>query len=227
VDPWSSARHLLDAGERRRYRSFDRPDAAAFFALRRAARRLVLSSYLDIPPDALRFTEGLHGKPAIASTQGELHFSASDTGWTGMIAVGRECPLGLDVEGVRAISDPRLAERILSPDEWQALKLAPTSERNILLLRAWTGKEAMVKGMGLGLDLSAFRQITLALSVPAGTWSSARLGPGLARRGPWQVCEARRDSGPFTGAVVTVAAPTPRAIRVFDAMSLLALHGLA
>ena len=47
--------------------------------------------------------------------------------------------------------NPRLAEKILSPNEYAIYQAAGESERNEILLRFWVLKEAEAKCSGLGL----------------------------------------------------------------------------
>ena len=221
---WGNTVGLLSPEERVRYRQFDRPDAARSFAIRRTVRRLILCSYLGVPAEDLRFLEE-GGKPVILSPGNELHFSASDTTGMGMIAVSLGAPVGLDIERRRSIRDLRLAMRILSPSERPACDPATPAEWNDLLLRAWTGKEAVVKGMGLGLDLAAFRQITLVPGSEGEAWKAVRLGGSLSDRGSWHVRDMQPECEALAKMMVSVAAPSPRPVRVFEATSLLMRPG--
>ena len=216
---------LLDQEERARFRRFKSAEAARFFAFRRAARRVILSAYLSEDPASLRFVEEAHGKPSVLPV-GKLHFSASHTGTTGIVAVASDMPIGVDVEGIQATTPAWLSERILSPCERSDRERTAPSQRAAVALRAWTGKEALVKGFGVGLDLGAFRQATLALDSPPGHWKAARFGAGLTGWGSWHICEVPLDSASLPEVTASVAAPSPRPINLFDATGLLRRHGL-
>lgn len=216
---------LLDGAERARYRQFRSAEAARLFALRRAARRAILGDYLAEDPGRLVFEDGPSGRPVLAAPEAGLHFSASDAGAFCVLAVARDSCVGADIEPIRRLNTARLTERVLSPGERMALAGEPPTSRSRLVLRAWTGKEALVKGLGLGLDLAAFRQITLALDAETGTWQPALLGAELARHGPWHVWTTTlKQAGDV---MLSVASPVPARVRIIDAASLLSRRGLA
>lgn len=222
AEPVDDALGFLDEAERARFRGFGSPAAAAFFAFRRAVRRIVLASYLSIPPESLRFREGSAGKPVLEHPRTELAFSASHSGRTGVVVAAQGMPVGVDLELSRSVRATGLAERILSPAEQGVWQATTPNDAAGLVLRAWTAKEAVVKGMGTGLDLAAFREITVAPGAAPGAWQAVGLGGKLSGESPWRVWAATLPGGGF----VAVAALSPRPVEVIDAAGLLARHGL-
>jgi len=213
---------LLDEGELARYRGFASPEAARFFAFRRAVRRLVLAEATGLSPERLEFEDAPEGKPRLSGSLAGFGFSASDSGRMGVVAVCASAPVGADLELAREIDAIRLAARILSPAERLDCLRTPPGRQAELILRAWTAKEALVKAMGLGVDLAVFRQIEVPLAWPSEDWHPARLGAALAAQGSWQVC-TRMLPGP---ALASIAAPVAAEVLAIDAGPLLARNRL-
>ncbi|MFF3264370.1 4'-phosphopantetheinyl transferase family protein [Streptomyces sp. NPDC002932] len=124
------------------------------FLASHVALRMLLGARLGIAPDAVRLTRepcpscgGPHGRPA---TDGGVHFSLSHTRGVALLALADE-PVGVDVE--RA-PEERVVSEIgdqLHPSERRELAALPAEERPAAFVRAWTRKEAYLKGTGIGL----------------------------------------------------------------------------
>jgi 4'-phosphopantetheinyl transferase len=89
------------------------------------ALREILGHYLGLPADELRFETGRHGKPHLASPEGELAFNLSHSGSLALIAVARR-EVGVDIERIR-------------------------TRRPVDFYRRWADREARVKCLGTGL----------------------------------------------------------------------------
>lgn len=89
---------------------------------------------------------GERGKPFFA--HGDLHFSISHTRDHVFCAVA-DGPVGLDAEELSRKPSPRLAQKVLSPNELRQYGAAPDKDR--ALLTFWVLKEAAVKLTGQGL----------------------------------------------------------------------------
>ena len=147
-------RSLLNAAERQRADRFRRPTDRNRFTVARARLRMVLSGYLDCPPDSIRFAYGKTGKPTLAGTEQSRgwHFNLSHSGTLAAIAVTRNRCLGIDIEcHFRQHPFMDLAERFFSEREVQALWRQPENQRRAAFFRCWTRKEAYLKGLGAGL----------------------------------------------------------------------------
>jgi 4'-phosphopantetheinyl transferase len=134
-------------------------DRQHFIGARGILRRL-LSAALEIPAHEVVFQYGPHGKPAILALDGDertLRFNISHAhGWAMFALVwGRE--VGIDLEAAVHLTDKgktlsELAARILSPRELEIWRALPDDgARTTNFLRAWTRKEAYIKGTGEGL----------------------------------------------------------------------------
>lgn len=224
------ALEMLDEPERQRFRQIETAEVARFFAFRRAARRLVLASYLGCAPAAVRLSEDADERPRILRGGGGLEFSASHSGTTGLVAVVRGQLVGADLEIVRPIDHARFAERILSPAERMHWQGTPAEKRTALIFRAWTAKEAIIKAAGLALDLATFRSITAPIGEEAEVWAEAEFTGSDVPEGDWRVyatdiggTEDRRT----VASIAVLSAAPPADPRVIDAGPLLRQAGLA
>lgn len=86
------------------------------------------------------------GKPYFPDSP--WYFSISHTPRHAFCVLSRE-PVGLDAEELDRTPDPRLAQKILSPMEWERYRKAPDPNRALLSL--WVLKEAAAKLTGQGL----------------------------------------------------------------------------
>jgi 4'-phosphopantetheinyl transferase len=135
------------------------------FAVSRGFLRRVLGKYLDMKPEALRFSYGPYGKPALSS----LKFNMSHSRGVGLVAVSDNREIGVDVEYIRPdFATEDIARRFFSPHEVSAFNALSTELRVAAFFRCWTRKEAYIKAIGRGLSqpLDGF-DVTLAPEAPA------------------------------------------------------------
>lgn len=115
---------------------------------RAAGRQLLERLYREttgasLPPIA----KGSRGKPYF--TEGPLHFSISHTRHHVFCALS-DAPIGIDAEEQDRKVSPKLAEKILSPEELAQYRAAPDPNR--ALLTFWVLKEAAGKRTGEGIN---------------------------------------------------------------------------
>ncbi len=103
----------------------------------------------------VRFDYNEHDKPALPGN--ELFFNLSHAGGYAALAVSSDVNLGVDIERLRPV-EPGLSKQFFSGGENEALAKLDESDWLSGFFRIWTGKEAVVKaiGLGLSLDLSSF-----------------------------------------------------------------------
>jgi 4'-phosphopantetheinyl transferase len=83
-----------------------------------------------------------------------LHVSCSRSGPYAIFAVARGHPVGVDIEVANAETfTDEVAEIILSPPERNYYAALPRNVRSTWLARAWVAKEAILKGLGCGLEI--------------------------------------------------------------------------
>lgn len=182
--------HLLHTDERARADRFVYDRHRWAFVAGRAALRTLLSEYVGVARDRLRFRYSATGKPDLAEPPAPVRFNLSHSGDVALVAVTRRLDVGVDVERVepdRAGDD--VAERYFSPDEVAALRRLPSPRRIAGFFSVWTLKEAYIKALGDGLSrpLDTFT-VELAFAGPSrllradgddpSAWTLHTLDPG-------------------------------------------------
>ena len=143
---------LLAADEKERAKRFARDADRCRWTLTRGVLRLLLSRYVDTDPQALCFTRGRHGKPALSGGPPALNFNLSHSGDIALYAVALGCAVGIDVELPRpGIDILGIAARALGDDVAQHLATLDAAMRETQFLRAWVRHEAISKCRGTGL----------------------------------------------------------------------------
>jgi 4'-phosphopantetheinyl transferase len=196
---------VLDADERMRAARFVRARDRRRFARCRSALREILGGLLGERPEALRFRLVGRGKPELefpgaADGRPVLRFNVSHSADLGAIAVCRGRELGIDLEQVRSIGEAeRIVESFFSVAEQAEFATISAAARPLAFVRGWTRKEAILKGLGVGIAGLADRHET---GFGSGEMP-AQFAPAvpLPRVGQWQIWEA----SPRAGFVVTVA----------------------
>ncbi len=149
ADP--DAATALSAEERHRASRFIVPHAARRYTAGRAAMRRVLAALCGVPAAALVFTTGRNGKPALP---GGPEFNLSHSGAVALFAVA-DFPLGIDIEAVRPL-EHGLARLVFTAAEQAVLAGMSGTQRDTMIIRGWTRKEAVIKAQGGSIaDLQA------------------------------------------------------------------------
>jgi len=159
VDVWlvaldgAPAGDSLSAQERERAARFLRDEDRRRWTVARAALRALLAAYADADRRTLRFTDGPHGKPALADAAAGLRFNLSHSAGTALVAVARDREVGVDVElPRRAVDHVALARRVLTAAEADRIAaIAEPAARERAFLRAWVRWEAALKCRGTGI----------------------------------------------------------------------------
>jgi 4'-phosphopantetheinyl transferase len=146
------AESCLTAGELARARR-GTPPVHRRRVLLRAALRSALAAELGTDPARVPLVTTPTGRPSVASPAGSafIDISGSASGGLGIVAVGRACRVGVDLELVLPWSSDVLDEGWLGRGERLALVGLPPAERPVAVARCWTQKEAVLKGRGTGL----------------------------------------------------------------------------
>jgi 4'-phosphopantetheinyl transferase len=148
-DALSRAEALLTPAELARARR-GTPAVHRRRVLLRAALRTALAAELGTTPDRVPLTATAAGRPQLPAATG-LDASCSASGALGVVAVGRGCRVGVDVQQVAPWTPDVLDEGWLAGSERAALLHLPVTARAIAVTRAWTQKEAVLKARGTGL----------------------------------------------------------------------------
>jgi 4'-phosphopantetheinyl transferase len=202
---------LLSPDERERAARFHVRRDAIRWIVARASLREILGACLDVGPRAVAFAHGEKGKPGLATRAGDLdqQFSLAHSAELAVYAVTVGCPVGVDVERLRAVPGmDRIAERTFSPEERAALRAVPVALRPAGFFNCWTRKESVDQGRRRRPVLSTRPVFGFAGAWRAGAASIRRDRP-RSRGDTWTMTAlAPRDR--FVGAVVL----GPRPVRV-------------
>jgi 4'-phosphopantetheinyl transferase len=151
--------------------------------LSRGLLRLLLARYLNLPPAEIEIDRSCpncgrsHGRPrllrrsevAMGTSKGDdppeasrgsaaveaVEFSVTHGGDLLVLAFAGNAPVGVDVEPIGALEDvgADLVDFTLTAAERLRLLEVPVPQRRRIFLRHWTGKEAILKALGTGLDV--------------------------------------------------------------------------
>lgn len=135
-------------------------------------RRILFAHITDSEPAALIFSESDRGKPRLVGA--DFEFNTSHTHDVGVIATGA-APLGVDIEALdRPMDYLRFAQHTFTEEEFLDISKAPDDELRLAFFNCWTGKEAYIKAIGLGLqkDLRSFSVQCTPGVVPGLRWDS-------------------------------------------------------
>jgi 4'-phosphopantetheinyl transferase len=151
--------HYLNVEEQQRASRFLAEKDQHMYIIAHGLLRLILGSYLQLPPANVAFIEHSQKKPALAPVhQSDLKFNLSHSGQKVLIAVTKANEVGADIEIIQPQSRMHVAERYYSASEVEQLRSLAPEEQTAMFYRIWSKKEAIVKanGQGLAEQLSAF-----------------------------------------------------------------------
>lgn len=127
------------------------------WTIARGSLRRLLSLYLEVKPEDIRFSTNEYGKPAIERpAHGQrLQFNLSHSADIALYAFMYDRSIGVDVEQMRVDVDyEAVAQYHFSPVENQILCTIPQKKRLQAFYHCWTRKEAYIKARGAGLAIS-------------------------------------------------------------------------
>jgi 4'-phosphopantetheinyl transferase len=110
------------------------------------------------------------GSPDAIVTSLDARFNLTHSAELALIAVALGCDVGIDVERLRTVPHlEQIARRYFHPTEASEIMAAPVAGRSTNFLRCWTGKEAVLKAVGLGVS-AAFDRLQVPVSEHGGEW---------------------------------------------------------
>ena len=181
---------ILAPDERQRAARFQFDRDRDRFIVGRALLRTILAGYLGTDPAQLVFDYGPHGKPALGPGQNpdQVRFNLSHSGGLFVYAMARAREVGLDIELIRPVENQEaIARRYFTPAEAAALNahFPPDSQR--LFFTTWTRREALAKGLGLGLGLAAPGRQIQTLRLSAKLPDIVEVDDPAGARRPWEL----------------------------------------
>ena len=119
--------------------------------------RTLLSRYAKTEPQEILFGKGDYGKPYLISDR-SIDFNLSHSGGKLVVAVGYQCPLGVDIEiWKHRMHLSGLVKKCFADQErfyWEAL---PEEQKLPAFHDFWTKKESFVKAVGRGIAMGMNR----------------------------------------------------------------------
>lgn len=141
----------MDAEEWQRAQRFYFDHHRRRFIAAHAFLRLILARYVYKEAHLLQFTCNSHGKPTLIQGEG-LQFNLSHSQEMALLAVGKDLPLGIDLEFFSSRPYLGIAQELFSPLELQAFERVPKYAQSFSFFHIWAQKEAFIKACGLGLS---------------------------------------------------------------------------
>jgi 4'-phosphopantetheinyl transferase len=141
---------VLDRARRLRFES----DRNRFVASR-VWLHILLARGLGLSVQEITLQAAAGGKPELAPPMPTwLRFSMSRAGSRGLYALARDAEVGVDLEDrSRVVDTEAVAHRFFSGTERELLGGLGEAEKQLGFYRIWTRKEAVLKAMGVGLDV--------------------------------------------------------------------------
>lgn len=117
------------------------------YAGTRAVLKDLLAERLQIAPAEIEFEIDACGKPRLA-LDGAPHFNLTHAGDFALIAISDRHPVGIDIEAPNASIDTGAIAAALTSDELQCCSGGSDTQT---FFRIWSGKEAVLKALGVGI----------------------------------------------------------------------------
>jgi 4'-phosphopantetheinyl transferase len=146
---------LLSEDEHQRSERFYHATDRHQFVAGRGILRRILSAYLELAPDELKFEYNQYGKPFLSPDRGgsKLDFSLSHSNGMALYVVARGRRVGIDIEFAQEdFATLEIAERFFSKEEIESLKAVPITRRTDAFFNCWSRKEAYIKAIGMGVS---------------------------------------------------------------------------
>ena len=172
----------LSVEELRRAERFRFPELSMRYRTGRYMLRRVLANKTGCSARDIDFVVGEKGKPRMPNGPA---FNLSDSRSVVLIGLAAGGNLGVDVEHVVASRDlDGISHRYFSEEERSELERLPDAARTRGFYRVWTRKEALMKGLGLGLALPLN---SFAVSAAEDSGNSLLRGNGIFGPASWYV----------------------------------------
>lgn len=130
-----------------------RHEADATTQRRRLARETV-ALWVGCKPDEVAVSHGSNGEPSLLHNGVPLQLAISTASCSDVvvIALAASGRVGVDVQAIES-EHPHVQQRALAPAEFHDLHARPAVEVPAAWMAYWTRKEALLKGLGVGLRI--------------------------------------------------------------------------
>ncbi|QSX32547.1 4'-phosphopantetheinyl transferase superfamily protein [Shewanella avicenniae] len=183
-------RQQLPPAELNRINQFSQPARQAVALQSRYWLRHYLSQWAELPLSDWQFELGQQGKPQLVATQQQqyaLHFNMSHSRDYLAIAISSRTSVGVDVEQPKSRRNvAEIAQHYFSTEEQQFLASLQSEQQPAMFYRMWVLKEAVLKGLGVGISGSLGRYDFASLLAQA---------PALTQQQLLSIGELNDDTG--------------------------------
>lgn len=152
----SRALSILSSNERHRYDSLKRSADKEIYLASHSGLRYLLSSMTGVAPGRIEFDTEKFGKPYLAAgcRTGALSFNLSHTDGMILVAIAAAAPVGIDVERYSPTENwEEILDIVGIEKERECIRLLEFEDRLAATASLWVRKEAILKGVGVGLTL--------------------------------------------------------------------------
>lgn len=133
------------------------------FIISRAVLRDLLAYYSQQPPQKLKLSYSVSGKPLLINSQ-SLEFNLSHSKNILVYAFTIDTPVGIDIEYINPrMHLDKIAYRFLLADEYDRLQLLHGIKKIKVFFNAWVRNEALIKAMGNTLQTHPYSRYKLSL----------------------------------------------------------------
>ncbi len=156
---------LLSFDEINKANEFKAEQHKVNYILTRGSLRKILTLYLQVEAEEIKFLYNEYGKPYLDSNyiENSLYFNLSHSDDLAIFAISKTNNLGIDLEKIKSIDDYlNIAQENFSQQEVADLMSYTKDEQLAAFYRCWTRKEAFIKAIGDGLSYP-LNQFTVSL----------------------------------------------------------------
>jgi 4'-phosphopantetheinyl transferase len=146
---------LLSPEEKNRAKRYRFEQDRVLYIARHGILRILLGNYIKCEPDQIQFTKNTYGKPYLKHMDHnkQFYFNISYSNGLGVFAFTANQEVGVDIEFIKNIPEVNsIVDNYLSSQEKNKFKKLSKIQRENLFYEYWTRKEALVKGIGMGLQ---------------------------------------------------------------------------
>lgn len=145
------ASHIMNPAECAQAQRYHFQHHQRRYATARTSLRMILARYLNQAPESIDFSYNTYGKPSVIHYS-KIQFNLSHSGDLALLAVGKNCSLGIDLESYSARPYTGIAKNLFSKQEFEEFIKTPQELKTAVFFHIWSQKEAFIKACGLGLS---------------------------------------------------------------------------
>ncbi len=146
---------LLSPKEKNRAKKYYFKHDRVQYIARHGILRTLLGNYIKCSPERIQFTTNTYGKPYLKHVvhNKQYYFNISYSNDMGVFAFTTNQEVGVDIEYVKNIPEVNsIVDNYFSLEEKNKFKRLSMIQRQSLFYEYWTRKEALIKGIGMGLQ---------------------------------------------------------------------------